>query len=451
MINTLYLPEIREMLEENDEAGLREFCTALHPGRTADYMAGLETDEVWRVLRQADPFLRAQIFSYFDHDRQVAMLESEDRQEIADLIASLPPDDRVDLLEDVEPTTITELMPLLPQEDRWDILRLQAYPEDTAGAIMTTDFAKLPESLTVRDALNELARQSQELETMYYLYVVDDHDHLRGVVSARQLVSKLGKPDIRLVKLMEDDVVAAHVMDDQEDVARKVARYNLLAIPVVDDEYRMLGIITHDDVIDVMREEATEDAHRISAVDPLHDTYLKTHLLTLSWKRGMWLGILFFTGCLTAFAMRHYSPIQHQWVWLAWFVPLIISSGGNSGSQAATLVITALATGDVTLADWYRVARRELQVGLVLGGFLGLIGFAGGLIVLRDVRHAIILPFTLLLVVTCGTMTGSLLPLILRRLGLDPALMSNPFVAAVMDVLGIVIYMRTAMLFLEHV
>jgi len=449
MINTLYLPEIREMLEEEDELGLREFCTALHPGRTADYMAGLDPGERWRVLRHADPFLRAQIFIYFDHDSQVGLIESQDRQEVADLIANLPPDDRVDLLEDVDPAVIEELMPLLPQEERWDILRLQAYPEDTAGAIMTSDVAKLPETLTVREALNELGRQSQDLETIYYLYVVDEHDHLRGVVSARQLVSRLGKPDTRLVELMEDDVVAAHVADDQEDVARKVARYNLLAIPVVDDEYRMLGIVTHDDVIDVMREEATEDAHRIAAVAPLEDTYLKTHLVTLSWKRGMWLAILFFTGCLTAFAMRHYSSIQQQWVWLAWFVPLIISSGGNSGSQAATLVITALATGDVTLADWYQVVRRELLVGVMLGGFLGAIGFVGGLIVLHSFHDAIILPCTLLLVVTCGTMTGSLLPLVLRRLGLDPTLMSNPFVAAVMDILGIVIYMRIAMLFLE--
>ncbi len=448
MINTLYLPELREMLAENDEAGLREFCTALHPGRTADYMAGLEPDEAWRVLRYADPFLRAQIFSYFDHERQVTMIETQDRQEVADLIANLPPDDRVDLLEDVKPEVIAELMPLLPQEERWDILRLQAYPEDTAGAIMTTDVAKLPETLTVRDALNELARQSQELETIYYLYVVDQHDHLRGVVSARQLVSKLGKPDTKLAELMEDDVVAAHVADDQEDVARKVARYDLLAIPVVDDEYRMLGIITHDDVIDVLREEATEDAHRIAAVDPLEDTYLKTHLITLSWKRGMWLAILFFTGSITALAMRHYSQIQQQWLWLAWFVPLIISSGGNSGSQAATLVITALATGDVTLADWYRVVRRELLVGVMLGAMLGLIGFVGGLIVLRSLHDAIVLPFTLLLVVTCGTLTGSLLPLVLRRLGLDPALMSNPFTAAVMDIMGIVIYMRIAMLIL---
>ncbi len=238
--------------------------------------------------------------------------------------------------------------------------------------------------------------------------------------------------------------------EDQEEVARKVARFDFLAIPVVDDERRMLGIITHDDVIDVMREEATEDAHRIAAMEPLEKGYLQTHLMTLSWKRGLWLTILFFTGSLTALAMRHYHLLQERWVWLGWFVPLIISSGGNSGSQSATLVITAMATGDVTLKDWARVVCREIVVGLMLGAFLGLIGYVAAFIILGSAYLAAILPVTLLLVITCGTLAGSLLPLIFRRLGLDPALMSNPFVAAIIDVVGILIYMNMAMAFLSE-
>ncbi len=445
MINTLYLPELREMLQEHDAAGLGEFCTALHPARTADYMQGLEPDEAWQVLQYADLSLRSEIFSYLEHEKQVAIIETADRSQIAQLIAAVAPDDRVDILEDVEQRIVEELMPLLPREDRRDIIRLQAYPDDTAGAIMTTQIAMLPENLSVGDALKELARQSEDLETIYYLYVVDETHHLRGVVSARQLVSKLGKPDTPISALMETEVVAVRAAEDQEEVARKVARFDFLAIPVVDDERRMLGIITHDDVIDVMREEATEDAHRIGAVEPLQKGYLQTHLMTLGWKRGLWLTILFFTGSLTALAMRHYQLLQEEWIWLGWFVPLIISSGGNSGSQSATLVITAMATGDVTLKDWGRVVWREIVIGLMLGSFLGSIGFVAATIILGSVQLAVILPVTLLLVITCGTLTGSILPLVFRRLGLDPALMSNPFVAAIIDVVGILIYMNMAL------
>lgn len=444
MINTLYLPELREMLQDRDEPGLREFCTALHPARTAEYMEGLQPDEAWQVLQYAEPALRSEIFSYFDHERQTAIIQQEDRQQIAELIAQTAADDRVDILENVETEVVNELMTLLPQEERRDILRLSAYPEGTAGAIMTTEVAMLPETLTVGEALRELGRQSENLETIYYLYVVDAENHLRGVVSARQLVSKIGKPDTPISQLMESDMVVARASEDQELVAQKVARFDLLAIPVVDAERRMLGIITHDDVIDVMREEATEDAHRIGAVAPLEFGYLQTHFMTLSWKRGLWLTILFATGALTAFAMRHYQVIQEQWVWLGWFVPLIISSGGNSGSQSATLVITAMATGDVGVKDWLPVVWRELLVGLLLGTFLGIIGFVAAYVLLGSLQQAAILPITLLMVVLCGTLSGALLPLIFRRLGLDPALMSTPFVAAIIDVVGIVIYMNLA-------
>ncbi len=450
MINTLYLPELREMLQEHDERGLQEFCTALHPARTADYMQGLEPQEAWQVLQYAEPSLRSEIFSYLEHGRQIAIIEQEDRQEIAQLIAEVAPDDRVDILDNVNEVVVSELLPLLPQEDRRDIIRLQAYPDDTAGAIMTTQVAMLPETLTVGDALKELARQSEDLETIYYLYIVDEKLHLRGVVSTRQLVSKIGKPDTPISSLMETDVLAVRASEDQEEVARKVARFDFLAIPVVDDERKMLGIITHDDVIDVLREEATEDAHRSGAVAPLERGYLQTHLMTLSWKRGLWLTILFFTGSLTALAMRHYHLIQEKWIWLGWFVPLIISSGGNSGSQSATLIITAMATGDVTLKDWGRVVWREILVGLMLGAFLGSIGFVAAAIILGDARLAMILPVTLLLVITCGTLAGSILPMVFRRLGLDPALMSNPFVAAIIDVVGILIYMNLAMAFLSE-
>ena len=445
MPNTLYLPELREMLAEQNSAGLREFCDALHPARTAEYMEGLTVDEAWEVLRHTDSATRVEIFRYIEPEAQVAAIETMDREQVAQLLSDLPNDECVDLLNDVDPSLAAELLPLLPTDERREILRLQAYPEDTAGAVMTTEFARVNENQTAREALEDVGRQAEELETIYYLYVVDEEDHLRGIVSARQLVAAMGKSDVRVRDLVERDVVSADVDEDREQVAHKVADYDLLAIPVVDDEHRMVGIVTHDDVIDVVREEMAEDAHLRGGIDPLDEGYLETRLLQLAWKRGIWLTIFFFGALLTAFLLGEHDATFRDIGWLVIFIPLVISSGGNSGNQSATLVITALATGDIQLKDWWHVVRRELAMGLMLGGFLGAIGFLMAWMMTPDIWGAVVVALTLLLVAICGTLSGSVLPLLFSRLGLDPAMMSNPFVACLIDILGILIYMQVAL------
>lgn len=455
MPNTLYLPELREMLTEKNTADLREFCTALHPARTAEFMEGLRAEEAWAVLRYADMPLRAEIFGFFDEDKQIEIIETIDRAEMADLIGHMPPDDRVDLLDEVQPAVVEDLMPLVPDEERRDILRLRAYPEDTAGGEMTTEFARLSEDLTTEQAIAQIRQQAEELETIYYLYVLDDEDHLRGLVSFRQLL--MAKPDTKIADLMERDIVTVNVRDDREDVATKVDRYNILAIPVVDDEHRLAGIITHDDVIDVVREEAAEDAYRMAAVEPLDNGYMETPFWQLVWNRGIWLTVLLVGAVLTAIVLLPHQTIFKQIPWLVLFIPLVISTGGNTGNQSATLIITALTTGNITFLDWWRVVRRELLMGTVLGGALGIVGFFCAFLLLHfmpdipgmptmsaigALHAAAAIPITLILVVICGTLFGSLLPLMFHRLGLDPALMSNPFVAGLIDVVGILIYMQ---------
>lgn len=449
MTNTLYLPELREMLAENNEAELREFCEALHPARTAEFMEGLTPEESWRVLQYAPMSLRVEIFGFFDEEKQLSVLELADRQDMAALIGEMPPDDRVDLLNEVDPAIVDELLPLVPAEERRDIQRLSAYPEGTAGAVMTTEYAHFTEDMSVANALKEITRQATELETIYYMYVVDRENHLHGLISARELLSAMRKPDTPIGDVMERDLVTVNVADDQEEVAQKVARYDLMAIPVVDDEHRMMGIITHDDVLDVMVEEAAEDAYRSAAVEPLEEGYLETGLVSLASKRGIWLTILFFAELGTAFALSRYEGNFKLFAWLVLFIPLVTSTGGNSGNQSATLVITALSTGTVKLSDWWRVVRRELAMGLLLGGALGVIGYCVALFAAPGYLEALVIPFTLLLVVVCGVLGGSVLPLIFRRLGLDPALMSNPLIAGMIDVLGIVIYMNVALIILS--
>ncbi|MGY8769589.1 MAG: magnesium transporter [Pirellulales bacterium] len=450
MINTLYLPELREMLVEKNQVSLQEFCTALHPARTAEFMEGLSPEEVWAVLQYTDLSVRTEIFSFFELPFQVDIIESHSPEQVAEVVADMSADDRVDLLADIDDDLSDQILALLPTEERRDVLRLSEHAEGTAGAIMTTEMARLPEELTVREALDEISRQAEELETIYYLYVVDENDNLHGVVSTRQLITALVKNELRLQDIMETEIIHVNVMDDQEDVLRKMADYDLIAIPVVDEELRLVGIITHDDILDVVVEEAAEDAYRSAAVEPLEETYMQTPLLILSWKRGVWLIVLFLGAIFTAFALRHYEAELLTHAWLVLFIPLVISTGGNSGNQSATLVITALNKEEVSVDQWVRVLQRELVMGLVLGGGLAILGFLIALFIAPDIVSACIIPITILLVVISGTLIGSTLPLIFEKIGLDPALMSNPFVAGIIDFLGIVIYMTVALLLLRN-
>jgi magnesium transporter len=531
MINTLYLPELREMLELNDAEGLSEFCTALHPARTAEFMEGLTAAETWTVLQAADQETRVSIFSYIDRQKQIEVIETCDPERVAALVADMPADDRVDLLNAVDEETSEQVTALVPLDKRRDILRLQAYPEGTAGAVMTTEVARLPESLTVRQALDELSRFAENLETIYYIYIVDGENHLRGAVSARQLVTHLGKPNMPISELMERDLVTVKATDDQEAVAEKVADYDFLAIPVVDHENRLVGIITHDDVIDVVREEATEDALRMGAVGAMVENYLEVPFATIWRKRSMWLACLFVAELFTFTALAYFENSIAAVLVLSLFVPLCISTGGNSGSQAATLITRAMALGHVGPAQWWQVLKHELAMGLALGLTLGAIGFvrgfttpqslldstefhvettdvvlppnveltptdgkfelpvgsqltrpkiekpalvtlpAGGHVErLQDSKDAVVyrLPanteirfpthirFGLAMVIAqsvaaiClwGTLVGSMLPLIFRRLGFDPGYASSPFVATFVDVTGIVIYFTIAHIWL---
>jgi magnesium transporter len=451
MVNTLFLPELREMLSQANEAELHEFCTALHPARTAEFMEGLQDDEIWRVLQYANPALRAEIFGYFEWDRKVELLQNQDNPQVVELLKEIPNDDIVDLVDELPEDRVEGILSLMPPAERRDIRRLRTFEEGTAGAIMTTEAVRLTEDLTVRQALEQLAQDSEFFETVYYLYVVDDTDHLRGIVSARALISSISRQDRKLSELMDTDLVCVRADEDQSVVAEKVAKYNLLAIPVVDDQRHMLGIITHDDIIDVIHEEAADDLQRSAAVEPLSDSYMRTDVLTLAWKRGMWLVLLFFFALLTAFVLERYDEhlTLDKFAWLVAFIPLIISSGGNSGSQSSTLIISALATKDVDFEDWYKVLKREIVSGLMLGGVLATIGYFVAVIIAPSMHDALVIPITILCVVVAGTSIGGILPLILKRLGLDPALMSNPFVAGLIDILGILIYLNVAFIVLR--
>ena len=449
--NPIYLPELREMLAEHNVGEMQEFCTAIHPVRVAEFMEGLTPAEMWKILQNTDLENRVEIFSYLDEDMQADIMEAAPREEIAEFIAHLPSDDRVDALQEVEDQIVGELMPLLHAEDRRDIQRLTAFSEDSCGSEMTTDFVRLHENMIVKEALDEISRQAERMETVYYLYVVDENDHLVGLVSAKQLLKSIGHPDIPIKTLMKRDLITVDAMESREHAAREVARYDFLAIPVVDEEHHMLGIITHDDIIDVLEEETTEDAYRMAAISPMEEGYLEAPFLTIWKSRVVWLALLFVAQLGTFTALEYFEDAIKSAYVLTLFIPLVLSIGGNSGSQAATLITRAIALGGVKISDVVRVFQHELLMGIALGGAVGVIGFCRAFFIsescLGDVRRiqlSLTICFAVAIICSVGTLLGALLPILFKRLGIDPGVASGPFVATFVDVTGIVIFFSIA-------
>jgi magnesium transporter len=387
MAHSLFAPEVRFMLQENDVADMKTFLETLHPATVAESLAGdLEVDQVWKFLEHTNIRHQAAIFEYFPIEWQVKLVEGAGRERMAHLIEQMSHDDRVDLLRRLMPRVADSLLRLVDEADRRDIATLYRQNENTAGGLMTTDYAWLPPHLTATEALDRLRLQAPTSETIYYIFIRDEEQRLLGVVSLRDLI--LAPRHSLLRDLMEKNVVSVRVSDDREQVAKEMARYDLLAVPVVDDSNRLVGIITHDDVIDVVVQEATEDAHRMGAVGPLAENYLKANFVTVWRKRAFWLACLFLAELFTFTALAHFEDAISQMVVLSLFVPLVISTGGNSGSQAATLITRAMALGQVQLKDWLAVFRHELTLGLALGGTLGVIGFVRASFTPQDVRSS---------------------------------------------------------------
>lgn len=452
MYHSLLKPDLQQMLGEADRNGMSEFCDVLHPGVCAEVLEGFEAPQILDVLDACQLLKQVEILEFLPLPLQLALveeLERNDRKRLTRWLEEMSSDDRVDLLSRLSDEQIEVLLPLIAQAERNDIRKLLSFPEESAGAIMTTEYALLPEQITVREALEKLRKQAPDRETIYYVYIIDDGRHLLGFVSLRDLI--LAKPDTILTDLMKRDVISVRVDDDQELVAAELQKYNFIAIPVVDNQNRLVGIVTHDDAMDVLEEEATEDAHLAGAVTPLEDSYLETPLFTLLHKRGVWLAVLSSAAVATAAMLRQYESVSEAYTWMILFLPLVLASGGNAGSQSATLIIRFLAVEDQqTQSPHLRLATRELIMGLTLGSFLALIGFFFGWMFVGKME-GVVVALTVAMVVTLGTCSGAMLPMLFRKFGMDPALMSNPLIAALVDILGVVIYYSVAILLLGRV
>ncbi|MBS1768734.1 MAG: magnesium transporter [Acidobacteria bacterium] len=399
--------------------------------------------------------LAADAFEYLPFDIQQELLRSLGQEEVAAILDEMAPDDRTVLLDELPGTVTNQLLNLLNPQERRIAVQLLGYEEDTIGRLMTPDYVRLRSEWTVQRALEHIRRYGHDSETLNLVYVVDDNEKLIDDIRIRKLL--LAQPTTMVADLLEDTAISLKATDDQETAVEAMRRSDLTALPVTDSDGVLIGIVTIDDILDVAQAEATEDIQKFGGMEALDEPYLKIAFFRMVRKRAGWLVVLFLGEMLTATAMGFFEKEIEKAVVLALFVPLIISSGGNSGSQAATLVIRAMALTEVTLRDWWRVMRREVFTGLALGSILGSIGFIR--IALWSMfsnmygEHwflvALTVGISLVGIVLWGTLSGSMLPFVLRRVGLDPATSSAPFVATLVDVTGLIIYFGVALVILE--
>jgi magnesium transporter len=455
MLPQLLLPEIRELIEERDEVTLRETVDQWLPADVALLLSKLTDEEDLAVMRLLRGPQRARIFEYLEHSTQQRILLALPDDDIGTLLTDMADDDRTALLEDLSEEDQTRCLARMNAEQRALAEALLEYPPDSVGRLMTPHYVSVRPHWTIQHVLDHIRQHGQDSETLNVVYVVDDHHCLIDDLRIRQLL--LAPPHKRLEELMDSQFVSLRASDDKREAVEIFRRYDRTALPVLDDNRKFLGIVTIDDVLDVAEEVATQDMQKLGGLEALDASYSETPLMTLVRKRAVWLIVLFLGEMLTATAMGYFEEELAKAVVLALFVPLIISSGGNSGSQAATLIVRALALGEIQLRDWLSVMRREVLSGLVLGIVLGTIGFLR--IALWSTFTDLYGPHWMLVgiavglslvgIVLWGCLAGAMIPFGLKRCGLDPATSSAPFVATFVDVTGLVIYFTVALIVLR--
>jgi magnesium transporter len=448
---------VQELLDKKDIKGLQDFCSSAHPGTVAEFLGTLYPEEVWRVLAGLEPRLRAEIFGHLDEDLQERLAESLKRQDLAGILTHMSGDERVDLLKRWPEDKQEAILPALAQVEREDIRRLAAHPEGTAGAVMTSDYATLFPEQSAAESIAKLRVEAPDKETIYYSYVVDSGRRLIGFLSLKDLI--LARPEKQVKEIMHRDLIFARVMDDQEDAARKIAKYDLIALPVTDHNNVLVGIITHDDAIDIINQEYTEDMEKFMAIAGSHET--GAYLRTSSWQhfknRCVWLVVLAALGLVSGYIVETFEGLLFQIGILAAFMPMLADTGGNTGSQSATLVVRALALREISPGDILRVLWKESKVGLPLALLLAILAYGRVLFfsgtLTRPENYSlssigVAIGAALGIQVITATLIGALLPLAAAKLKFDPAVVASPALTTIVDITGLLIFFTTTELLL---
>ena len=461
MVGKLLLPEIKSLIDSRDFGALRELFREWSPADVAEVILDMPEDDQVIIFRVLPAALAADVFEYLDAEPQQQLLRAMAHEQVVGILNEMSPDDRTALLEEMPSSAARQLIKLLTPDERKVATALLGYPEDSVGRLMTPDFIAVKDDWTVQHVLDFVRENGQDKETLNVIYVVDDRGKLIDDLRIREIL--LRPLTAKVSEIRNDNFAALKVNDSQQDALNVFRKYDRAALPVVDSSGVLVGIVTSDDMLDVAEEEATEDIQKFGGMEALEEPYMRISFYQMVRKRAVWLVVLFLGEMLTATAMATYQDELAKALVLALFLPLIISSGGNSGSQASTLMIRAMALGEVTLRDWWRVMNREIQAGLALGGILGVIGVirvGAWALIGENYFHrqpygphwalvAITVGIALVGVVLWGTLSGSMLPFILRRVGADPATSSAPFVATLVDVTGLIIYFSIALVIMR--
>ncbi|MFT3989821.1 MAG: magnesium transporter [Luteolibacter sp.] len=442
---------LSELLEARNFMGIKAALAGLTPADSAEAIAEFEPAEQAALFRLLPMESATEVFEYLPVEAQEPLIHAMGNERAAAIIDAMSPDDRTALLEELPTALCAKLINQLSPSERATAIRLLDYPEHSIGRLMTSEYLSLREDWTASEALEHIRNHGKDSETLNVLYLVDDAGRLLDEIRIRELL--LCPLDTRVRDLRDNVLISLNATDDQETAIAIFRKYHRTVIPVIDGYGGMVGIVTVDDILDVAEEEATEDIHKLGGMEQLDEPYMDISINRLVRKRATWLVVLFVGEMLTTTAMSHYEDAVKQATVLSVFLPLIISSGGNSGSQAASLIIRAMAIGEVTLRDWWKVMRREIYSGLALGLILAIIGMVrismwSAISPNTYGEHWLLIGYTvslsLLGIVLWGTLSGSMLPFLLKRLGLDPATSSAPFVATLVDVTGLIIYFSVA-------
>ncbi|MEX2368316.1 MAG: magnesium transporter [Balneolaceae bacterium] len=458
MIIQLLKPELEELIKSKDWVSLKDILNDVPAVDVAELLEDLQPEVAVVIFRLLKKAKAADVFTYLSSGKGVELLEVFSRQQLSDVMNNLEPDERVALVEELPGHLTQRVFNSFDPQYLKEVRRLLGYPEESVGRLMTPNYVKIKSSWTVEKCMGHIRKYGRTAETLNVIYVVDENEKLIDDLKLTELI--LAETDTLISAIMDHSFEALSAFDDQEEAVRMLSKYDRVALPVVDSDGVLVGIVTVDDVFDVAEEETTEDMQLMAGMSALDDYYSQTSIFKMFRKRVGWLILLFSGQMLTVTAMANFEDALAAAAILSFFIPMIISSGGNSGSQAATLIIRAISTDDIRLSEWKFVLKKELFSGALLGLVLGIMGsiviafwmvLRGGILSLELLLQAMTVGLSLVGVVLFGNLSGSMLPFILSNMGLDPAVTSAPFVATLVDVTGIIIYFSIALLLLRGV
>jgi magnesium transporter len=444
----LFLPEVRQLILNKELKKLEKLLSELHPIDIAEGFEELTLEEKLIVFRTLNEEMAIGLFTELNFEQQKEIIDSLSKERLTQVLESLPPDDRADFFSELSSEVANKLFSLMRREEVEDTVSLLRYKEDTAGGIMTTEYVALNEDTTVEKAINHL-RDVKEAETIYYIYVINDYNHLCGVISIRNLITS--KREAYLKDIMETNLIKVEVDCDQEEVAHLVKKYDLLAIPVTDYNNKLLGIVTVDDCIDILEEEATEDFFKMSGTS-FAEEYARKPLYQIARIRLPWLITCLIGGFFSAFVIKSFNFVLNEVIALASFIPIIMGMGGNVGTQSSTATVRGMAIGTIDYKKPYRVVLRETLIGLIMGMVCGLITGTLTVLILGGEKFmlGIVICLSMLVALTVATFIGVVSPLIFRRLNIDPAIASGPFITTTVDITGLTIYFTLATILIHY-